>query len=1192
MKYLSKLRVYELAKELNTSSSRLLKKLADIGVQKNNHMSYIEDDELKKLYSDLGIHKNETKSTEIDKSDDNIVAKKTDVKTIVKVTEVQDQRQSKNEQPVHRDVRKPKEADENTGKQHSGNRQFAGRQQSRNNKYSDKKRDIATSGLLGDMKVITEDDRMKMLREKARKLKMEQERIAEQEKKDQIEQKTTKDPIVTKIEKVEKKIEKVEQKIEKEVPVVKVEKISQDPKKERDIKIIKQENNLVQADTSKPDIKQETVNKDIPQKPETVSAVSVDERAVNDPDTNIVLKDKAVEKSVTEPTQEQNVAFEPKQDETKIKDELKTELKTELKNMNDEQKKSHAVKDQNREQTVMRDYGRSQSTNRQTGKTYSGDREQNKEYSSNREQKRIQYPAKDYNQGQTGNKDSERYNSREGFKDRDDNKGYQKKPGEYVKKTYDNRKDYDNKKDQTGDKGRSGGYVDYKTGDNRAKQDFAGKNFNDRGRFNKDAGKSKKDLDIPKAETTGKEENKAKNTGDRRNYLVKDNEKLDKREQKKGAEKPVVSPVKTGYQVKKTKYKQPDFMVGQKKGVDEILSEDFILEEFYGKEAEFDKRAKKSRSKQKMSPPTPPREVLKHVVLPDSMTVKTFSERIKKTSGEVIIKLMELGIIANVNQSLDFETASLISEEFGITAKKEVVVTEEDILFDDSADDDDNLEPRPPIVVVMGHVDHGKTSLLDAIKNTNVIAGEAGGITQHIGAYMVNINGRDITFLDTPGHEAFTSMRARGAQVTDIAILVVAADDGVMPQTVEAINHAKAAGVAIIVAINKIDSPNANPEKVKQELTEYGLVAEEWGGDTICVNVSALKNDNIDSLLEMVLLTADVLELKTNPAKQAKGTVIESRLDKNTGAIATLLVQRGTLKSGDSIVTGSTVGRIRRMTNDKGQEIISAGPSTPVEIMGLHEVPVAGDEFYAIEDEKLARQLAEKRREVIREKSIGGTNNAVTLEDLFSQIQQGNMKELNIIIKADVHGSVEAVKQSLEKLSNDEVKIKIIHGAVGTINESDVQLAAVSNAIIIGFNVRPGINVTEAAENAKVDIRLYRIIYNAIEDIQAAMKGMLDPTFKENVLGHVEIRQIFKVSGIGTIAGCYVTDGKIARSDSVRLLRNGIVIYEGKPASLKRFKEDAREVTHGYECGLSLENYNDIKEGDIVEVYEMVAVEK
>jgi translation initiation factor IF-2 len=530
------------------------------------------------------------------------------------------------------------------------------------------------------------------------------------------------------------------------------------------------------------------------------------------------------------------------------------------------------------------------------------------------------------------------------------------------------------------------------------------------------------------------------------------------------------------------------------------------------------------------------------------------------------------------------ETA-IVADEFGVKAEKEVVINEEDILFDDDDDaNDPEAVPRPPVVVVMGHVDHGKTSLLDAIKQTNVIESEAGGITQHIGAYMVKINNRNITFLDTPGHEAFTAMRARGAQVTDIAILVVAADDGVMPQTIEAINHAKAANVAIIVAINKTDKPAANPDRVKQELTEYGLVPEEWGGDTICVEVSAKQRINIDNLLEMVILVADMTEIKANPNKQAKGTVVEARLDKDKGPIATLLVQRGTLNTGDSIITGVTVGRIRAMTDDKGRKIKKAGPSTPVEILGLPEVPEAGEIFHAITDEKVAKHLVEKRKLKQREQTLKATAR-VSLDDLFNQIKEGKVKDLNIIVKADVQGSVEAVKQSLEKLTNDEVRIKIIHGGVGSVTESDVTLALVSNAIIIGFNVRPSSTVVDAAKDAGVDLRLYRIIYNAIEDIEAAMKGMLDPTYREVVLGHIEIRQTFKVSGIGTIGGGYVTDGKVIRNSDIRLVRDGIVIHEGKLASLKRFKDDVKEVSQGFECGLSLERFNDIKEGDVVEAF-------
>jgi translation initiation factor IF-2 len=546
--------------------------------------------------------------------------------------------------------------------------------------------------------------------------------------------------------------------------------------------------------------------------------------------------------------------------------------------------------------------------------------------------------------------------------------------------------------------------------------------------------------------------------------------------------------------------------------------------------------------------------------------------------------------MATLNHELDFDTASIIASEFGVTAEKEVVVNEEDILFDDTNDENETtLQSRPPVVVVMGHVDHGKTSLLDAIREANVIESEAGGITQHIGAYMVKINDRNITFLDTPGHEAFTAMRARGAQVTDIAILVVAADDGPMPQTVEAINHAKAANVSIIVAINKIDKPGANPDKVKQELTEYGLVAEEWGGDTIFVPVSAKKRENIDQLLEMVLLTADLQELKANPDRQAKGTVIEAQLDKNRGPVATVLVQRGTLNVGDTIVTGTTVGRIRAMTDDKGHKIKKAGPSTPVEILGMPEVPEAGDIFYEVADEKVAKQLVEKRRMKQKEQTMKASAR-VSLDDLYTQIKEGKVKDLNIIVKADVQGSVEAVKQSLEKLSNDEVRVKILHGGVGAITEADATLAQISNAIIIGFNVRPAVNVAEMAENAGVDIRLYRVIYNAIEDVQAAMKGMLEPTFKEVIQGHAEVRQIFKVSGVGTIAGSYITDGKFTRNSDVRVVRGGVVVHEGKLSSLKRFKDDVKEVATNYECGLSIEKFNDLKEGDVVESYVMEEV--
>ena len=582
---------------------------------------------------------------------------------------------------------------------------------------------------------------------------------------------------------------------------------------------------------------------------------------------------------------------------------------------------------------------------------------------------------------------------------------------------------------------------------------------------------------------------------------------------------------------------------------------------------------------------------LKEITIPENITVKDLAAEMKKTTAEVIKKLFGYGIMATINNAIDFDTAYLVASEFGITAKKKEEIKEEDILFDETEDSPEELEPRPPVVVVMGHVDHGKTSLLDAIRSTNVIEGEAGGITQHIGAYKVNINGREITFLDTPGHEAFTSMRARGAQITDIAILVVAADDGVMPQTVEAINHAKAAEIPIIVAVNKIDLPGANVEKIKQELMEYGLVSEEWGGDTIFVPISAKKKINIENLLEMVLLVSDMKELKANPRKQAKGTIIEARLDKAKGPIASMLVQRGTLDEGDTIVVGTSIGRIRAMKNDKGQKIKKAGPSTPVEIMGLTEVPEAGDVFYEVKDEKMAKHLIERRKRQEREKMVAESNK-VTLSNLFEKMETENLKQLDIIVKADVQGTAEALKQSLEKVSNEEVIVRVIHSGVGAVNESDVQLAKAAKAIIIAFDVRPNLAAKDMAEKSGVEIKQYSVIYQAIEDVEAAMKGMLDPVFEEKVIGNAEVRQTFKVSNVGTIAGCYVLDGKIERNAGVRVIRDNVVIHEGKLASLKRFKDDVKEVTKGFECGIQIEKYNDIKELDIIEFFVMEEVKK
>jgi len=579
-----------------------------------------------------------------------------------------------------------------------------------------------------------------------------------------------------------------------------------------------------------------------------------------------------------------------------------------------------------------------------------------------------------------------------------------------------------------------------------------------------------------------------------------------------------------------------------------------------------------------------------HITVPDEISVGELASRLKVTVGDLIKKLMVMGVMATVNQIIDYDTAFLIADEMNVKVTREVVVTIEEKLFEDEKDDEGELLERSPVVVVMGHVDHGKTSLLDAIRHTNVTTGEAGGITQHIGAYRVNINNKDITFLDTPGHEAFTAMRARGAMATDIAILVVAADDGIMPQTVEAINHAKAAGVDIIVAINKMDKPTANPDNVKQGLTQYSLVPEEWGGDVICVPVSAVTRMGIDELLENVLLVAEMKELKANPNRHAKGIVIEAKLDKGRGPVATVLVQNGTLRSGDIVIAGTSVGRVRAMLDDKGRKLAEAGPSVPVEIIGLSEVPSAGDEFNAVEDERMARELAEQRRDKAKEEEFKA-NAKVNLDDLFAQISEG-VKNLNIIVKADVGGSAEAVKASLVKLSNEEVKVNVIHSAAGGITEGDVMLADASNAIIVGFNVRPDKNALDSAALHSVDIRTYRIIYECIEEISAAMKGLLAPQYKEVVLGRAEVRQTIHVPNVGTIAGCYITDGKVARNAQIRVTRDSVVIFEDKISSLKRFKDDAKEVLQGFECGVGLERFNDIKEGDILEAFIMEEVER
>ncbi len=634
--------------------------------------------------------------------------------------------------------------------------------------------------------------------------------------------------------------------------------------------------------------------------------------------------------------------------------------------------------------------------------------------------------------------------------------------------------------------------------------------------------------------------------------------------------------------------------IEEKKIDDEKIEKILTTDDIYGSHDRKQKIKKGGNQKQaskkfdkndfkKKKTEMPKPEIL-HIKIPDNITVGDLAVKMKKTSAEVIKKLFAYGVMATINEVIDFDTAALIAEEFNIKYEREIILTLEEQLISNEEEKAEDLKPRSPVVVVMGHVDHGKTSLLDAIRNTDVTSTEAGGITQHIGAYRVRVDDKDITFLDTPGHEAFTAMRARGAMATDIAILVVAADDGIMPQTVEAINHAKAAEVTVIVAINKMDKEGANPEKIKQSLTEYGLVPEEWGGDTICVPISAKNHDNIDKLLEMVLLVAEMKDLKANPDRVAEGIVIEAKLDKGRGPVATVLVQKGTLHVGDYLIAGMTSGKIRAMTNDKGQNIKEAGPSIPAEIIGLNEVPVGGDTFNVVKDERKAKQLIELRKFDKKEETFKAQQK-VTLENLFDHISEGQMKELNVIVKADVQGSVEAVTQSLSKLTNEEVRVSVIHGGVGAISESDVMLANASNAIIVGFNVRPDHGATASAERENVDIRLYRVIYQAIEEMEAAMKGMLAPKYVEKVLGHAEVRDTFKITGVGTIAGSYVTDGKIKRNSEVRIVRDGIVIFEGQLSSLKRFKEDAKEVAEGYECGIGIEKYNDIKIGDVIESF-------
>lgn len=1106
---MTKMRVYELAKELNTTSKRLMEKLAEIKIVVKNHMSLLEENELEALYDHIGvIRHNEDK---IDTDD----RKNTSAHPVVQqgsesIKEVR--KETKNAPRIIRttEINLDSKGEVKEVRTDGLKNQKRGNDKRRKNDFV--RVTTSTSGLRPGFVRDTKPDYKKLI---------------DNDKKSEA----AKNAVSDKNKDIEKGYEK--ENIKRDAPVFRQD-IDASAKKEEAPKLIadtkdgskimeskeaqEQKNIEVIKDVSSDNVKTPS------QKAQTQH--SEENRNLNDNKQIHSGKNNVINNT---PSGNNNVANTPpvnRRDDFRKNDFKKNDFRK-----NDFKKDGTGAKvnDFKKDGAKVNDF------------------------------KKDGAKSNDFKRDGTRNND---------FK-RNDNRGGDFKNNNFKKN------DFKNNDPKRNDSGRPQG------------GNFANRQNNrpggDRGRdMNRAANKP---LEIPKVELTPSQREELNSQRAERRDFNRDIDKDSKRELKKEAPKGALN--NTGRNKNNKAIKNA--FTG-KKEVSEVLSDDFALEEYYLDGVKKIRKVRKPRRDEKNEGKhIPPKAVLTQIKIPETLTVKELAEALKKTSAEVIKKLIGLGIMATLNQEVDFDTATIIADEFGVKAEKEVIVNEEDILFDESEEDDANAVQRPPVVVVMGHVDHGKTSLLDAIKETNVTESEAGGITQHIGAYMVKINNRNITFLDTPGHEAFTAMRARGAQVTDVAILVVAADDGVMPQTAEAINHAKAANVTIIVAINKIDKPGANPERVKQELTEYGLVSEEWGGDTICVEVSAKERTNIDHLLEMVLLAADMLELKANPDRQAKGTVIEAKLDKDRGPVATVLVQRGTLNIGDSIVTGTIVGRIRAMTDDRGHKIKKAGPSTPVEILGMPDVPEAGEIFYAITDEKVAKQLAEKRKFKQREQQLKSSAR-VSLDDLFNQIKEGKVKDLNIIVKADVQGSVEAVKQSLEKLSNDEVRVRIVHGGVGAVTESDVTLAQVSNAIIIGFNVRPSANVMDAAKEVGVDLRLYRVIYNAIEDIQSAMKGMLDPTYKEVVLGHIEIRQTFKVSGIGTIGGGYVTDGKVVRNSDIRMVREGIVIHEGKLASLKRFKDDVKEVSQGFECGLSIERFNDLKEGDIVEAFAMEEV--
>ena len=1222
---MEKVRVYELAKELNTTSKRLMEKLAEVNVVVKNHMSLLEDHELASLYKHIGVVKHEDKKA-VENHEEKKAAPaapppppkpeaKKDVKSaprIIRTTEVVINSKNESREASQAPTQNYQRGDVRSGGGRPENRYDNNRNDSRNDRRDFVRFSDSNSGLRAGFVRDTRPDYTKDIRpvnrpEQRKETPKEAPKEAAKEVSRDVskvnagnvakEQHKEHRDAVVKAESTSEMVNEI-----KHTPVPEVE-VKEVPAVKSDVQSNEPRSNEVKA-APETDVVAEIVTASRPE--------AITEKPVEAGKPEEAVKEK-VESKPEQNRPEQNRPDQNRPDQNRPRPQYPRQSTTggpqgDRPQYQQGERRPYQGDRPQYQQGDRPQYQHGDRPQYQQGerRPYQGDRPQYQQgerrpYQGDRPQyqqgDRPQYqgsrPQGDPPQYRQGDRPQYQGNRPQG--DRPQYQQGERRPYQGDRPQYQqgDRPPYQGNRPQGdrpqyGDRRPQGDRPPYQG--NRPQGDRP--QYGDRrpqggGGFRP----GQRPLDIPKPELSlaQKEELTSQRSEVRREFVNKDIDKDVKREQKRELPKSQAAAVKN------KRFKPQTVVLNEKKGVSEVLSEDFILDEFYSGDDEAKKkksaRPRKDRDGRIIQPKyIPARAVLTSITIPESITVKDLAETLKKTSTEVIKKLMVYGMMATLNQEVDFDTATVVAEEFGVKTEKAVVINEEDILFDDNEEvDESKLQPRPPVVVVMGHVDHGKTSLLDAIRSANVIDTEAGGITQHIGAYTVKINDRNITFLDTPGHEAFTAMRARGAQVTDIAILVVAADDGVMPQTVEAINHAKAAKVSIIVAINKIDKPGANPDRVKQELTQHGLVSEEWGGDVICVNVSAKKHENIDHLLEMVLLTADILELKADPEKQAKGTIIEAKLDKNRGPIATVLVQRGTLNVGDSIVTGTTVGRIRAMNDDKGVSVKKAGPSTPVEILGMPDVPEAGELFYAITDEKVARQLAEKRKFKLREQTLKASAK-VSLEDLYTQIKEGKVKDLNIIVKADVQGSVEAVKQSLEKLSNDEVRVNIIHGGVGAITESDVILAGVSNAIIIGFNVRPGPNVAEAAENANVDLRLYRVIYNAIEDIQAAMKGMLEPTFKEVILGHTEIRQIFKVSGVGTIAGCYVTDGKIVRNSDIRVTRDGIVVHEGKLASLKRFKDDAKEVAQGFECGLSIEKFNDIKEGDIIETFTMEEV--